>query len=672
MADRSGEPARHRKVAGISLAIVCLALAPSLLAHNWPHWRGPRSSGVSSVSNAPERWSPSEGVSWRAEIEGYGISSPVIVANRIYVTTAITTQQRSEFRLACDYLIGCLAVFGIPALVRYRWKLKPAKASEGRVGLAYRSVRALDLAVLVLLAVGVLAFGTLMAIGPNAMDAGLNSLRDLGVWLARSLGRDQTNLWFLDWDEGNRHNTWIISSAMALVSLALIPFLLPAHPATRVVGAAALFTGVATATVYVPWAVAYGNRFPTGALIVLYSPAVALAMWHVFGFLIVNRRAYVTLPAMTTRGWQMAVGAPALLSIGLFVPPNYLYQGEMVTRRLVCLDAASGTRLWQTDVFSTPPGAKAALNSDATPTPSVAGDTIVLAFGPGIAAVNLHGRLLWSRMSPDWIENSIYGAASSPVTDGEAVFVTVDREYEARQESRVAAYSLKTGEELWSDTPQFAHDGYATPVVYDDGYQKLLIALTSRTMVGYVVASGAVAWKLEMPAHQPIPSPVVENGRLYVTGGIGSDGYTAAFRLRQDAAPEDLWLSRQRADVSSPVLYRGRLFTISSTGVMVCYDAESGRMLWKHRVGSGLGAFYASLVAADDKVYAVRSNGTTYVIAAEDKFRLISESSLSEEIFASPAFAEGCLVLRTVSALYCIADKPSTGPDKGVEVGPLH
>ena len=73
-------------------------------------------------------------------------------------------------------------------------------------------------------------------------------------------------------------------------------------------------------------------------------------------------------------------------------------------------------------------------------------------------------------------------------------------------------------------------------------------------------------------------------------------------------------------------------------------------------MGSGPGGFYASLVAADGKIYASRSNGTTYVLAAEDEFRLISESSLPEEMFASPAITEDCLLLRTVAALYCVGD----------------
>lgn len=105
---------------------------------------------------------------------------------------------------------------------------------------------------------------------------------------------------------------------------------------------------------------------------------------------------------------------------------------------------------------------------------------------------------------------------------------------------------------------------------------------------------------------------------------------------------------------------------------MLCRDAASGVILWKHRIGSGSGAFYASLIAADDKIYAVKSNGTTYVVAAQDSFRLVSESSLPEEIFASPAVAGNCLFLRTVSALYCIANKEDASPLSRTVDAPAH
>jgi len=638
------------------VALVCLAcVGPALLAQDWPHWRGPHSNGVATVSSAPERWSASDGVKWRAEIEGSGISSPVVVGGRVYLTTALVARQRTPVRLACDFLIGVLAVLGIPALLWHRWRQRRTTASEGRHAPTHRIIQTLDLTLCLLLGGAVVVFATLLVFGPNAVDRGLNAARDVGVLFARYLGRQQTNFSFLEWDEGNRQHTWIICSAMSLASLALVAFLCPARSVIRLFSAMALCAGIALAVAFVPWAAAYGIRFPTGALVVFYSPVIAVAMWHLLRFVAGRWRTDQAADRAAGMTARTAASVPALLGLALFVSPNYLYEREMVTRRLICLDLSSGTAIWRTDVFATPPETKSALNSGATPTPTVAGDTIVASFGPGIAAVDIDGEVLWSKMFPRWIENSIYGAGSSPVTDGKAVYVTVDGEYEAEGQSRVVAHSARTGAELWSKAPGFVHDGYATPIIYDDGSLKLLLTITSKTLASYGTADGAVAWRLKVPVYQPIPSPIAENGRLYVTGGIGG-GHTAAYKLRPDAAPEELWSTRQKADVSSPVLYRGRLFTISTIGVMVCYDAETGRVVWRQRVGSGPGGFYASLVAADGKIYAPRSNGTTYVMAAEDQFRLISESLLPEEMFASPAITEDCLLLRTVAALYCVGD----------------
>ena len=638
------------------VALVCLAcVGPALLAQDWPHWRGPHSNGVATVSSAPERWSASDGIKWRAEIEGYGISSPVVAGGRVYLTTALVAQQRTPVRLACDSLIGLLAALGIPALLWHRWRQHRTTASEGRHGLIHRLIQTLDLTLCVLLGGAVVVFATLLVLGPNAVDRGLNAARDAGILFARYLGRQHTNFSFLDWDEGNRHNTWIICSAMALASLALVAFLFPARSVMRLFSAMALCAGIALAVAFVPWAAAYGIRFPTGALVVFYSPVIAIAMWHLLRFVAGRWRTDQEAELAAGMAARIAASVPVLLGLALFVSPNYLYEREMVTRRLICLDLSSGTVLWRTDVFATPPETKSALNSGATPTPTVAGNTIVAAFGPGIAAVDLDGEVLWSKMFPRWIEKSIYGAGSSPVTDGKAVYVTVDGEYEAEGQSRVIAHSARTGDELWIKAPGFAHDGYTTPIIYDDGSLKLLLTITAKTLAAYATADGAVVWRLKVPVSQPIPSPIAEHGRLYVTGGIGG-GHTAAYKLRPDAAPEELWSTPQRADVSSPVLYRGRLFTVSTVGVMVCYDAETGRVVWKRRVGSGPGGFYASLVAANGKIYAPRSNGTTYVIAAEDEFRLISESVLPEEMFASPAITEDCLLLRTVAALYCVGD----------------
>ena len=114
-----------------------------------------------------------------------------------------------------------------------------------------------------------------MAIGPKAVDVGLNSVRDVGVEFARSVGRHQTNLSFLEWDEGTRHNTWIISSAYDAGLVGPDPIPLSRKSIVRVVGAVALLIGVALAKAYVPWGDAYGkslsHRVPSSFCIHLSS-----------------------------------------------------------------------------------------------------------------------------------------------------------------------------------------------------------------------------------------------------------------------------------------------------------------------------------------------------------------------------------------------------------------
>ena len=87
---------------------------------------------------------------------------------------------------------------------------------------------------------------------------------------------------------------------------------------------------------------------------------------------------------------------------------------------------------------------------------------------------------------------------------------------------------------------------------------------------------------------------------------------------------------------------------------MSCYDASSGKRHWRKRLPTGSGDYFASLVASDDKVYAYQTNGTTVVIAASDRFQLVGENDLNEEIWASPAIHNSRLFLRTDDALYCI------------------
>ena len=66
------------------LAVACLA--PGARGEDWPGFRGPNGSGVSSEAGLPLTWSDTENIAWKAELPGRGSSSPIVSGDRVFVT----------------------------------------------------------------------------------------------------------------------------------------------------------------------------------------------------------------------------------------------------------------------------------------------------------------------------------------------------------------------------------------------------------------------------------------------------------------------------------------------------------------------------------------------------------------------------------------------------------
>lgn len=81
-----------------------LAMASPLFAYdfeaerldNWHQWRGPNADGVAPKGDPPVEWSESTNIRWKKEIPGAGSSSPVIWGDRLFVLTAIKTEEPAE------------------------------------------------------------------------------------------------------------------------------------------------------------------------------------------------------------------------------------------------------------------------------------------------------------------------------------------------------------------------------------------------------------------------------------------------------------------------------------------------------------------------------------------------------------------------------------------------
>jgi outer membrane protein assembly factor BamB len=76
-----------------------ILLAGTLMAENWPGWRGPSGDGISSEKNLPTHWSNTENIAWKTSITGEGHSSPIVWEDRVFLTTSLT--EKNERRLLC-------------------------------------------------------------------------------------------------------------------------------------------------------------------------------------------------------------------------------------------------------------------------------------------------------------------------------------------------------------------------------------------------------------------------------------------------------------------------------------------------------------------------------------------------------------------------------------------
>ena len=82
---------RNIVLTGLLVSAGLLDCFPAACAddQNWPQWRGPLGTGYAPDSNPPIEWSETKNIRWKVELPGKGHSTPIVLGDRIFLTTAI-------------------------------------------------------------------------------------------------------------------------------------------------------------------------------------------------------------------------------------------------------------------------------------------------------------------------------------------------------------------------------------------------------------------------------------------------------------------------------------------------------------------------------------------------------------------------------------------------------
>jgi outer membrane protein assembly factor BamB len=76
------------------LILISASIAWSAQAKNWPAWRGPDGTGVSTDKDLPVKWSTNENVRWHVDLPGPGNSSPIVWGKRVFLTQSTDKDHR--------------------------------------------------------------------------------------------------------------------------------------------------------------------------------------------------------------------------------------------------------------------------------------------------------------------------------------------------------------------------------------------------------------------------------------------------------------------------------------------------------------------------------------------------------------------------------------------------
>ena len=340
------------------------------------------------------------------------------------------------------------------------------------------------------------------------------------------------------------------------------------------------------------------------------------------------------------------------------------------TWKVYALDKQTGKILWERVAYEGVPKVKRHPKSThADSTPVTDGKYLIAFFGShGMYAYNLNGKLLWKQdlglFDAGWFYDPDYQweYGSSPVIYKDLVIVQAD----VQKDSYIAAYSLKNGKLVWK-TSRDEISSWGTPTVYEGKTRAELITNGSKAIRGYDPATGKELWRLTPNSEVTTPTPFVAHDLIFVTSGyrpiqpiyaikLGANGDISLKdgKTRMSLSPG----ARRVADLTCRrrVVYGDLLYTCSNQGVVTAYNAKTGERIYQERLGGKGGAFTASPVASDGKLYLSSEDGEVFVVKTGPKYELLSTNPVGEVMMATPAISDGLVIVRGVNHVYAFAE----------------
>jgi outer membrane protein assembly factor BamB len=327
---------------------------------------------------------------------------------------------------------------------------------------------------------------------------------------------------------------------------------------------------------------------------------------------------------------------------------------------VMALDRATGKTVWQRTATTAVPheGYHHIYGSFASNSPVTDGKRLFAFFGSrGLYAYDVDGNELWKKDFGVQMRMHLqFGEGSAVVLEGDRLLVLFDH----IGDSFLASLDASSGREIWR-TPRTDPTNWSTPYIAEHGGQRQVIVSSSGKVRAYELDTGRQIWEAGGLGSNTIPQPVQHGDLVYVMSGHRNPKLMA-IRLGRTGDLTDtdaiVWShTRGVSYTASPLLHDGKLYVLTDTAQLSCFDAVTGEAHYQQVRLDKPYNIKASPVGANGKLYVATEEGDVVVVRMGEKFEVIATNTLTDQSFiATPVIAGGEIFLRSRTHLFRISN----------------
>jgi outer membrane protein assembly factor BamB len=251
----------------------------------------------------------------------------------------------------------------------------------------------------------------------------------------------------------------------------------------------------------------------------------------------------------------------------------------------------------------------------------------------------MNGKRLWAKNLG--VPENHYGYASSLLSFGNTVII----QYDNSNSPKLLALDMATGALRWSKARTDKITWSSPSIAYIEGKAQLLL-MGNPNITSYNPNNGEQNWAVKFLSGEVASSPCSSTGLVF-----GASEYSSLIAVNA-ATGEKLWEANDYLpEVSSPVATGDNVYVATGYGVIACYDAKSGELKKYHETNT---EFYSSPVIAEGKIYLFSNSGKAFIYSANSELTPVGSFETGQRTFATPAFTDGRMIVRTEESLYCV------------------